>query len=35
MQQEYYRADYGHLKLPAWTGWVEYIQKVTKSSKNE
>jgi hypothetical protein len=33
MQQKYYRADYGHFKLPVLPGWEEYVQKVTKSSK--
>ena len=31
MQQEYYHADYGVLKLPALTGWEEYVQKVRKT----
>jgi hypothetical protein len=35
MQQEYYRADYGHFKLPALPGWEEYVQKVKKSSENK
>jgi hypothetical protein len=34
MQQKYYRADYGHFKLPASPGWGRYTQKVIKSSKN-
>ena len=35
MQQEYYRADFGHFKLPVLPGWGEYVQKTAKSSKNE
>jgi hypothetical protein len=35
MQQKYYRADYGHFKLPVLPGWEEYAQKVKKSSENE
>ena len=35
MQQKYYRADYGHFKSPALTGWEAYVQKITKTSQNE
>jgi hypothetical protein len=35
MQQKYYHADYVHFKLPALPGCEEYVQKVTKKSKNK
>jgi hypothetical protein len=35
MQQKYYRADYGHFKLPVLPGWEEYIQELRISSENE
>jgi hypothetical protein len=35
MQQKYYRADYGHFKLPVLPGWEVYAQKVKKVSESE